>query len=133
MHETHDIRFTENRRLARCCMCMIWRITTTRPRLQKPLTWVRGGHGHVCTTRARVEHVHAVLRTAAALVEDAGLAAGRSQRAAIAGRRGRAQELGPAAPREEAAAVGALALESAAGHQAAAAAGVAPPLNELQR
>jgi hypothetical protein len=48
------------------------------------------------------------------LVEDAGLAPGRAQRAAVAGGRRRRQELAPAAPGEEAAAVGALLLRGRA-------------------
>jgi hypothetical protein len=44
------------------------------------------------------------------LVEDAALAAGRPQRAAVPGGRRCRQELAPASPGEEAAAVGALLL-----------------------
>ncbi len=49
------------------------------------------------------------------LVEDAGLAPGRAQRAAVPGGRRRRQELAPAAPGEEAAAVGALLLRGGGG------------------
>jgi hypothetical protein len=54
--------------------------------------------------------VHIVRKSS--LVEDAGLAPGRAQRAAVPWGRRRRQEFAPATPGEEAAAVGALPLHS---------------------
>ena len=70
-------------------------------------------------------------RLVSAPVQDRRLAARLPEGPAVAGRRGGREEAAPALPREEAAALRALAVEAALLDQAAAAAHAAAPLDDL--